>query len=129
MSNAVSEIKNYILYLKKKCHLQITLHPQGDERLISGSELILFNIHENPHYVYVKTFQKAHNHCVNRQCKIAEKCKNGAFSGTCYAGVFEYVYPVFDSLSANYEEYIKKMRYRLFHFLIGARKNRPKAEG
>lgn len=120
MNNAVTEIKNYILYLKKKCRLQITLHPQGNERLISGSELILFNIHENPHCVYVKTFQKAHDHCVGRQCKIAEKCKNGSFSGTCYAGVFEYVYPVFDSVSvacficvsgyrgANYEEYIKK---------------------
>lgn len=120
MTNAVSEIKNYILFLKKKCHLQVTQHPQGEECLISGSELTIFNIHENPHCVYVKTFQKAHDHCVNRQCKITEKCKDGPFSGTCYAGVFEYVYPVFDSLSVtcficvsgykspNYGEYIKK---------------------
>ena len=40
-------IKNYILFLKKECNLDITLHPWGDEQLITLSELILFNIHEN----------------------------------------------------------------------------------
>lgn len=28
----VSEIKNYILFLKNKCSLSITLHPVGDEK-------------------------------------------------------------------------------------------------
>ena len=94
MDNYIKEIKNYILFLKKQCHLEITLHPNENEQLISESELIYFNIHENSHCIYVKTFPKAHEHCINRQYKIKEKCKSGSFCGTCYAGVTEYVYPI-----------------------------------
>ena len=94
MDNFIAEIKNYILFLKKQCQLEITLHPNGNEQLISESELIYFNIHENSHCIYVKTFPKAHEHCINRQYKINEKCKTGSFCGTCYAGVTEYVYPI-----------------------------------
>ena len=92
----IIEIKNYILFLKEKCNLEITLHPFGDEQLISSSELIAFNIHENPHCIYIKTFSDAQNHCVSRQSKIRERCKDGSFCGICYAGVFEYVYPICD---------------------------------
>lgn len=92
----IIEIKKYILFLKEKCNLEITLHPQGSERLISSSELISFNIHQNPHCIYIKTFTDAQNHCVSRQNKIREKCKNGSFCGCCYAGVVEYVYPIYD---------------------------------
>ena len=74
MNNFIAEIKNYILFLKKQCQLEITLHPNGNEQLISESELIYFNIHENSHCIYVKTFPKAHEHCINRQYKINEKC-------------------------------------------------------
>jgi len=69
MNHMISEIKNYILFLKKDCNLEITLHPYGNEHLISNSELILFNIHENPHCIYVKTFPKAFTHCIERQKK------------------------------------------------------------
>lgn len=99
MSNTVTEIKNYILFLKKECRLEITLHPQEREQLISGSELALFNIHENPYCVYVKTFPAAFEHCVKRQKKIVEKCRGGSFCGTCYAGVKEFVYPIYDTLT------------------------------
>lgn len=94
MKNSISEIKNYIIFLKKELNLEITLHPTGDERLISESELISFNIHENPHCLYVKTFSEAQEHCVSRQEKITEKCKAGSFCGTCYAGIKEYIYPI-----------------------------------
>jgi len=97
MDNIVNEIKNYILFLKKDCNLEITLHPCENENLISNSDLISFNIHENPHCVYVKTFPDAFRHCVSRQKKVMEKCKAGSFSGTCYAGVKEYVYPIYDT--------------------------------
>lgn len=96
MESRIEEIKNYILYLKKNVGLHITLHPRGSEQLITSSELIAFNIHDHPHCLYVKTFTEAHEHCINRQYKITEKCKNGSFCGTCYAGVFEFVYPLSD---------------------------------
>ena len=99
MNNIITEIKNYIIFLKKDCDLAITLHPLENEHLISNSELILFNVHENPHCIYVKTFPAAFEHCIYRQKKILEKCKSGAFCGTCYAGVQEYVYPIYDSNS------------------------------
>lgn len=117
----VSEIKNYILFLKNKCSLSITLHPVGDERLISSSELITFNIHDNSYCIYVKTFPHAQKHCVARQHKITEKCKNGSFCGSCYAGVKEYVYPISNGndivgficvsgyKTQNYESYIKSV--------------------
>lgn len=87
MNNAVTEIKNYILYLKKKCHLQITLHPHGNERLISGSELILFNIHENPHCVYVKTFQKVLDHCAAANAKLLKNAKTAPLRHLLYRRV------------------------------------------
>ncbi len=120
MNEIIFEIKNYILFLKKNCKLEITLHPFGNEQLISNSELVLFNIHENPYCVYVKTFPNAFEHCVKRQKKIVEKCKTGSFCGTCYAGVREYVYPIYDTESlvgfisvsgykdSNYSSYINK---------------------
>ncbi len=94
MENRIEEIKNYILYLKKSIGLYITLHPRGSEQLITSSELIAFNIHDHPHCLYMKTLPEAHEHCINRQYKITEKCKNGSFCGTCYGGVFEFVYPL-----------------------------------
>ena len=89
----VNSIKKYILYLKNECDLSITIHPQEKENIIVPSDLITFNIHDNSYCVYVKTFAGAHNHCVERQCKVYQKGLQGSYCGTCYAGVMEYVYP------------------------------------
>lgn len=118
---SVEAIKNYILFLKNQCSLSITLHPMKNENLIMPSELMMFNIHDNSHCVYVKTFPEANRHCVKNQHKVFEKCKNEAFCGTCYAGVREFIYPImkngetvgFISVSGykneNGESYLKKI--------------------
>ena len=93
MSN-ISDIKNYILFLKSRCGLMITLHPYAKENLITSSELISFNIHESPYCIYVKSHPAAQKHCIERQCKVFDRCKDGSFCGRCYAGVTEYVYPI-----------------------------------
>lgn len=95
MNERTTEIKNYILFLKKECRLDISLHPQPGERFICESELFLFNIHENSHCIFVKSFSKAKEHCMKAQKTVCETCRSGSFFGTCYAGVTEYVYPVF----------------------------------
>lgn len=117
----IKNIKNYILFLKRECGLYITLHPHGNEWLITLSELMTFNIHDNPYCVYIKTFDHAWKHCVERQKKVLNKCREGAFCGQCFAGVTEFVYPIkhgneilgFISVSGykteNAESYIKKV--------------------
>ncbi len=92
--SGISNIKNYILFLKHSCGLSVTLHPHESENLIFPSELISFNIHDNPYCIYVKSHPLAQRHCIDKQCKVFEKCKGGSFCGTCYAGVTEYVYPI-----------------------------------
>lgn len=90
----ISDIKNYILFLKTSCGLSVTLHPLIHENLITSSELIMFNIHDNPYCVYVKSFPNANDHCIVRQKKILDKCAEGSFCGKCFSGVYEYVYPI-----------------------------------
>ncbi|MDD6033596.1 MAG: AraC family transcriptional regulator [Oscillospiraceae bacterium] len=92
----IQAIKAYILYLKQTCGLSVTLHPNGADTLITPSELITFNIHENSYCVYVKSHPEAQEHCIRRQYKVEQKAACGSFAGICYAGVQEYVYPLTD---------------------------------
>ena len=117
----VMAIKNYILFLKTEFDLSVTLHTGENDSLIVSGDLYTFNIHDNSYCIYIKTCEEARCHCVERQPCIIEKCKNGAFSGACYAGVFEYVYPITDGIETvgfisvsgykceNQESYIKRM--------------------
>lgn len=90
----IEKIRNYILFLKKKCDLSITLHPIKKEALIGGGGLMEFNIHDNSYCIYLKTFPEVQRHCIDRQHRVLEKCKGGSFGGCCFAGCFEYVYPI-----------------------------------
>ena len=55
-----------------------------------------YNINSNPYCIYVKSSDTAWTHCIRRQPKVYEKCEEGPFCGTCYAGMGEYVYPILD---------------------------------
>jgi len=90
----VENIKKYILFLKSECGLYITLHPCENESVITSGELMTFNIHDNPYCIFVKSFDGVWQHCIEKQKSIREKCKDGAFCGSCFAGVREYVYPI-----------------------------------
>ena len=134
----VTDIKKYILFLKNGCGLQVTLHPSSKESRITLSELISFNIHESPYCVYIKSFPEAYRHCVERQKKIVKKCECGAFCGSCFAGVREWVYPISNGeenvgficvsgyVSENAESFIKSVSEKYFipaHNLHGLYKN------
>lgn len=122
----VTHIKNYIVFLKRQCGLYVTLHPCEKESLILSSDLITFNIHENPYCIYVKSFPAAQDHCVSRQNKIVKKCEEGSFCGSCFAGVYEFVYPITDGketlgfisvsgyASENIESYINASSEKYF---------------
>ena len=90
----IQAIDDYILYLRRKANLRVTLHPMVAEPVIAPTALLRFNIHEPPYCIYLKTHPQAHRHCVERQGKILERCRGGSFCGTCFAGVREFVYPI-----------------------------------
>lgn len=90
----VENIKNYILFLKQECGLYVTLHPHGNETIITSSELIAFNIHDTPYCIFVKSIDGLWQHCVEKQEKVNERCRCGSFCGSCFAGVREFVYPI-----------------------------------
>ena len=94
-------IQDYILYLIKECGLSVSLHPISDETLITHSTLINFNIHDNPYCSYIKSLPNGHDHCLSQQKKVFENCckKGESFCGVCYAGVKEYVYPLYNGIN------------------------------
>ena len=57
-----------------------------------------YNIHDNSYCAYVKSTSSGQKICNAQQKKVFERCLNEqeAFCGICHAGVFEYVYPIFD---------------------------------
>jgi len=91
-------IQDYILYLIKECGLSISLHPIGDETLITCSPLMNFNIHNNAYCSYIKSLPNGHMNCLAHQKKIFNQCckKAESFCEVCYAGVSEYVFPIHD---------------------------------
>ena len=53
--NQIETIKNYILFLITERNLSVTLHPMESERVIGNSELMQFNIHDNPYCAAIKS--------------------------------------------------------------------------
>lgn len=90
----ITAIKNYILYLKTKCNLSVSLHMRDYSTFFKLSDLISFSFHDNSYCVYVKTCSNAYCHCCEEQKKAKIKSQNGSYLGICYAGVMEYVYPI-----------------------------------
>lgn len=93
---SVTHITEYLLFLKRQQHLQISLHSVEPNPLIAETPLSSFNIHENAYCSFVKSDPAARKRCITQQCKAFRRCTKGSYIGTCYAGVKEVVYPVFD---------------------------------
>lgn len=93
----IKKIKNYILMLKTIFSLSVSLHAPNYNSIVNSDELLSFNIHSNSYCSIIKTKQDAQKHCQDCQIKILKKCENGSFCGNCYAGVFEYVYPILNN--------------------------------
>ena len=96
--NLIELIENYIVYLITECELSVTVHPLKEETLITFSRLMRFNIHDNSYCTYIKSTSEGHAKCLAQQKRVLEKCQTEkeSFCGVCHAGVFEYVYPIYD---------------------------------
>ncbi len=94
----IETIKDYILFLITQCGLSVTLHPLESERVIGASELMQFNIHDNPYCAAVKASAEGKGRCLAQQRRVLARCnkEKGSFCGVCHAGVFEFVYPLYD---------------------------------
>ena len=71
-----------------------------------------YNINSNPYCLYVKSRDTAWTHCIRRQPRVHEKCKEGPFCGTCYAGMGECVFPI-RSVDGTPLAFISVSGYRL----------------
>ena len=90
-----SNLVQYIMFLKKQCGLQISLHqlPENSRDMVA-EKLRAFNFHENPYCAYIKHNLQANKHCLECQKKVTKRCEKGVFNGVCFAGVRERVYPI-----------------------------------
>jgi hypothetical protein len=125
--NREESICNYIDYLRKNCGLKVSVHPKDSRIFHFFKSFFKYNIHESPYCIHIKSDLNAYEHCIERQYKIINKCKDGSFCGKCYAGVFEFIYPIefsgeifgFISVggyqSENYNEYLKKISHKYTH--------------
>lgn len=92
--NDIDEIYDYILFLKNEQDLSVSLHPNEYDRVICATKLHRFRRHENPYCLYIATHPTLHQHCVDKQQQVRQRCGDTPFCGTCFAGVREYVYPI-----------------------------------
>ena len=90
----ITPIKNYILLLKESHKLSVTVHPMIYHPVLVSGAMRVFNIHSNSYCAYLKTCHGAVEKCLAKQKCVFEKSKGGAFTGVCYAGVKERVYPI-----------------------------------
>ena len=80
-----------------------------------------FNIHNNPYSILIKSCKGVKNHCVLKQEDVYKKATQGSYIDTCYAGVREFIYPLYNgqknigfiSVSGyktdNYKDYLKSV--------------------
>ena len=88
-------IVDYIQYLKEQEHLSVSVHFHIAPFFDVLNVLKIAELHENPYCAFIRNLPEVHWKCLECQRKAAAKCrKEGAFSGVCHAGVFEYVYPI-----------------------------------
>ncbi len=90
----ISDIINYILFLKKKFGLSITLHSTTNQEIFANNDLSIFNIHDCSYCIFLKQNDNFYNRCRELQRKVQKKCEISRFSGICHGGIKEYVYPI-----------------------------------
>ncbi len=97
MDSLIVNIISYLKYLNTDCKLNVSVHFDASvfDRLPQSivSMLLPYNCHTNTYCVIAKSID--HNKCIQNQRKLLEKCEKGeGFCHTCYAQVYEYIYPI-----------------------------------
>ena len=92
----VDDLKSYLTYLKKEHGYRITLHQIQTLSSQSWPQLLPYNYHQCAVCREIKSSSSAWKRCVDRQYKVHDKAKIAPYIGTCYAGVTEAVFPIWD---------------------------------
>ena len=90
----VKDIIRYIDYLQHEQDLSITIH-FIEPYLRPYLHLFLkYNLHSCTLCSYAKQSVQLWKHCIERQKKVLNHAKNGAYFGMCWVGVSEFIVPV-----------------------------------
>lgn len=92
----IDDICNYIDYLQEEpFRYRITLHQTENHVGTHFYRFLKYNYHDCQLCKEIKNFPRAWQHCIDRQDKVKEAASRHAILGTCYAGVTEYVFPLY----------------------------------
>ena len=93
LDKLLNDIMAYIDFLKTQ-GLFITIHGSIGDYLYKLSK---YNLHDNPFCIFVKSDDTAWKRCIASQSNVFYACGRKPFWGMCWAGLEEYIFPVWDS--------------------------------
>ena len=92
----VNDLQEYLAYLKEVCGYKITLHHIESVASESWRQLLSYNYHQCAVCREIKCSPPGWKRCIDRQPKVYDKVKTAPYIGTCFAGVTEAVFPLWD---------------------------------
>ena len=97
MRSIVSDIVSYMLYLRDRLGYEVSVHQIDAFAAGYMTELRSFNNHECMYCRYVKGNTQIALECIRHQRALCNRIGMEPFFGTCWMGVGEYVFPLFDN--------------------------------
>ena len=99
MFKTISNISRYIDFLNHTLKLNVSFHfKHGLWRSLPeqvAASILPYQSHTNPYCMMIKN-SGHHKECMNAQVEIIKNCKaREGMMHTCYAGVYQYIYPIF----------------------------------
>lgn len=110
-TDLVSDITAYMDYLRTKISLFISVHQIDEPARLFMGELLPYNEHICPYCSFLKENPAIHRVCREHQLKLSTALEDGPFFGTCWAGVGEFVFPVFH-INNEYIGFLSVSGYR-----------------
>ena len=97
MRAIVSDILSYMRYLRDQLGFEVSVHQIDAFASAYMTELRSFNNHECMYCRYMKGNTQIALDCIAHQRALCDKIGTEPFFGTCWLGVGEYVFPLFDN--------------------------------
>ena len=101
MENRYAPLVQFLDQLTGRCGLKLCIKDytgfiRMDSELFQA--LLPYLTHSNPYCLHIKHDKQRFAHCVNMMKRMAGVCmeRECSFCGTCYAGVREWIVPIFE---------------------------------